>query len=372
MEKARTAAVEARKAQLAEYDKAKGAANKAVSAAKGDNKAAQSLRLTVAGYEHARADILLATARELETYARLLTELGAAQPPLAESAAYSKAAEEAAASAKSQTEEARAAYVAAAEGYEKSGGGSGGDAPDRLARVVKMLNDLGGKAPEAGSAEPEKAAPTTAAAPAAAGGDAVTEIRAVLVQLRTITKSAKIAELPPLLEPSLRPEIEALVKAMGGLLDLDAACKEKFGKSLTEHQAATGGAAAAMGGAAMMPGAEMLGEFDPATVEITLQGANAAVVKVPPPGMPLNLVRIDGKWLVARGADAPAASAEQLAMMGAMMAPMNDAASKIAGEVRSGKITSIEAAMSAFEAAMANSMEGMLKGLMPKGGGGGG
>jgi hypothetical protein len=134
--------------------------------------------------------------------------------------------------------------------------------------------------------------------------------------------TAALLGVTKLADPAHEATMRAIAELTAVQNALDAACKEKFGKTFTESQAA------AMGQPVPTSAAEYT---------VTVEGETATVSHPASPA-PNKLVRENGKWLL----DSSSLASGPAAMMAQMAEPIKKAMTSITEDVKSGKITRIE------------------------------
>lgn len=292
------------------------------------NDSPTTARLSQATAQQALAGMYLQEAQLLQVYAGQLEILGnatpkvpAIEPPLPQASAYAAAAREAREQAKAALESAASKYEGAISAFQ--GVRTQGDAKEKLEQVAASLKRALDRAQGKGL-DAEVEARIGDAALAQALADIVAAARE-----RRYTDLLAFIDAPPEVVPFLQASFK-----------VDQACLAKFGKSLTELARSMPGAGAQAG---VSP--EQIGELDLSQVSVSISGDNAAV-SAPGLSTPINMARINGKWLVSEPA------IKQAAAMAPMLKPMTDAFEQIAADIESGKIASEAEVLPALMARM--------------------
>lgn len=286
-------------------------------------------KLLVGRVQLALADALSSKAASLQTYAALLTYVTTAKPTLGFASSIQTELTSTLDMHKLTLDEAKSAYEAAESafaGVQLKGSGTG-EIKDRLTKLSERIGALAGKtpAPAESAAQPEQPAPDAPApdaAPAAAADDGATAGWATIYTAMQSGDTAALLAVTKLADPAHENTIRAIAELTAVQNALDAACKEKFGKTFTETQAA------AMGQTAPTSAADYT---------VTVEG-DTATVSHPASPAPAKMLRENGAWLL----DSASLAAGPAAMMAQMADPIKTAMSAITEDVKSGKITQIE------------------------------
>lgn len=281
----------------------------------------------------ALADALTSKASSLANYALLLSYVVNARPALPFAAATEAELKQIQEQHKSTVEEAKSAFEAAESafsGVQLRGSGMG-ELKERMTKLSEKLGALAGKAPapaesaaqpqESQPAPAPEAAPAQSAAPSNGADDAVAGWTAIYAALESGDANAVLA-LTKLADPAHEATVRAIAELSGAQRALDAACQEKFGKTLTDTQAA------AMGKAAPKSAADY---------KVAVEGDTATVTNDADPS-PTKLIRDNGNWLL----DSSSFASGPAAMMAQMAGPIKKAMTSITEDVKSGKITQID------------------------------
>ncbi len=300
------------------------AAQAASAAGRAGGEAAVAAALAEAQAKHAKADLLSMRVRGLHAYAAMLEALAGATPPLPDSASFASQAQAAKSEASKLAAEARELFAEVQDTYSNSGGR--GDVADRLQRLAASMEALTGVASGDASAgitseadEPADVGTDVAAA------DPETEVRAMLREFVSAAEAGDAAAFERYMDMS-DPAIRALVDAS---MELDAACREKFGKSLNDvSNEFTGGQS--------MPGMTVLNSETMDQFELIVESPDRVRVESPtglPPGVSVAVVKADGRWKYQMKYP------QQLSRVFHEMAGVF---STVAQEVRSGSISTTE------------------------------
>lgn len=332
------------------YQAAAAAAKKAAAEARG------AAQMALGNAQQALGDLAWNKAHGLASYADLLESIATATPALSDAAAVKTKAEATRTAAKTALDEATAAYQEADRAYQAGGTGS----PEIKARVERVNTRLAAivKATSGGSVDiklPSEqgeppAAPAEGGTPAAAIDPA--SPNATMQALADISKTGNFAAAADLFYTSSEQEKSLLVAVFGlapKMKQLQDACQAKFGKGL---DAAVGAQGPDLGG---------FKDLKPADLQFKIEGDSAEAPL--PTGQSIKLKQKDGKWLVD-GASM-GMNMQALGMAAAMAPALSKAVDEVTADIESGKLTSAEAAMAAFQQKAAAAM-----GLSPKPGGG--
>lgn len=300
------------------------AAQAASAAGRVGGESATTAMLAEAQAKHAKADLMFTRARGLHAYASLLQAMADATPPLPDSAAFASQAGAAKAEADKLAAEARELLAEVQETY--AGAGGRGDVADRLQRLAASMEELTGVArgdADAGIMSQDQALEDVALDDAA--GDPEAEVRAMLREFVAATESGDVSAPKRYVDLS-DPGIRALVDAS---IELDAACRERFGKSLSDVAGEfTGGQS--MSGMTVI-NSEMLDQ-----VTLIVESPDRVRIESPtglPPGMSVAAVKIDGHWKYQM---------EYPPQVSKVLQDMAHVFSTVAQEVRSGAISTVE------------------------------
>lgn len=309
-------------------------------------------QMTIGAANQSLADVQLARAQGLQSFAQTLDTLATAKPALPDAAAYKSKSDEAKAAAKEAVEAARESYKTADAAYNAAG--ATGEAKTRLEKINRRLRDLvkatGGDPdtiPARGEVAPETPpAEATPATTAAAGGPEAT-IQAVIDIVAT-GNLEKMEEWLLWTNEEDRKVFKALVAIIPAAKHLDAAAKAKFGQSIP------------MGLDRMAAGPmKVFQGLKVSDVKFTVTG-DTAVANIPGDPEPTKLKKQGDKWLID-----PEALPPEMKDMAPMMDAMAKSLDSIAADVESGKI----ADMQAFGLAVQKAMAPMMQKMMPGGGG---
>ncbi|MBY0112716.1 MAG: hypothetical protein K2Y21_07840 [Phycisphaerales bacterium] len=328
---------------ISSYDAGIAALRTAVSTAKtsaGDSGSGAGKLLTGRA-QLALADALSSKANSLQMYASLLGYVVNAKPALPFAANADTERKQVLELHKNTLDDAKSAFEAAESafsGVQLRGSGTG-EIKERMSKLAEKLGALAGKTPApaesaAQPAQPEQPEqPAPAAAPEAApaqsaatsnADDAAAGWAAIYAALESGDTNAVLAHTK-LADPAHEATVRAIAELSGAQRALDAACQEKFGKTLTDVQAAAVGKSAPKSAA---------------DYKVTVEGDTATVTNDADPS-PTKLIRENGKWLL----DSSSLASGPAAMMAQMAEPIKKAMTSITEDVKSGKITQIESIM---------------------------
>lgn len=323
-------------------------------------------KLASASMQQNYADALVSQARAFDQMAGTFALLATSQPALPGAAEYAAAAEAARKSADDTLTQAREIYSAVRESLD---GISDEKLKGRLGDTSKILEALsskqGVKAPEATPAPAPTPSGTTPAPAGAVSSDAdVAAVKKVLDQMHDKIRSGDVAsitnDLSAFDDDAQRAAANSLAELQSVNAAFEKACQDKLGKSSTE---VLGPIAAMMGGNAdkIAADAEAVKNMTSADYTVTVSGDKATATDKG--GTARELVKRDGKWLIAGGlfgANAPALPPQVLANVKTVL-------TGITADINSGKITTPEQVQTALMAKMGGM--GRPRGGKPGGGG---
>ncbi|HZW08531.1 MAG TPA: hypothetical protein VFF69_01385, partial [Phycisphaerales bacterium] len=331
----------------------------------------------------------------LDTYAQLMGELAAAEPPLPSAAEYASRAEQARTQANEARQAAYDAYQAAKAAYESTG--ASGESGALLDQVSVRLNEISravGKGvvsdealssledPESAEADSEdesmdeeQDASQAADAPA---GDPAEEIRTLISELAAATESGSYAQVGDVIHPASdadAPIVEQLGDTLAAAERLDQVTADAFGESFTAWAASS---AEAQAGQAMSPTAMF--DLDPEALDIRVEGDEAMALTGGPGSPELRFRRIDGEWKLlfsaqdmGGGADAmPEAMRQAMAELVPEILTASTKAYTVAAEgVESGSLESNQAVFVTIQSELRSLSQKIMQVMMEAGGGGG-
>ncbi|MCC6677814.1 MAG: hypothetical protein IT436_11765 [Phycisphaerales bacterium] len=311
--------------------------------------ASSSAKTLVGDINQSLAELAWQRAFGHAAFAQLMETLAAAQPPLSDRAKYEADAKAAREEEKKALDEAKEAFDAAKSAYNSAG--AKGDAKDRLERLGELLEKSGQRAAgekldllAAFSAKTRKSDDADAArAPETApGADDLTPT------LEMILTSAQQGQYDAIFDhinadtAEKQQMVAALRGALPGLMRLETACKEKFGKGFIEasQQAAGGmGGIGAMGGMGA-GGLDQLKNLKVSDFTVNITG-DTATVTAPGTPEPMNFTKVDGRWLLTLP---DMDMSNPMARMGLKMLEVTGPVfGEVAAEVENGTLQSIEA-----------------------------
>lgn len=323
---------------IAKYDEAIAAIRSAVTSAKAaSSDPSVGGKILVGRTNLALAGALAAKASSLKSYAAFLHQFAAATPPLPFAASLDGPQKDAADQIRVATDDAKSAFEAAQSAFSsvQLRGQGAAAIKDRLTQLAEVIGSLAGQsapAPEAPQAPAAESAPATPAtetpsSTSAAAPDANAAWGVIYVAMET----GNFDTLKPLThfsDPGHEAVLSSLMVVARATDELDQACKEKFGKSMSDAVHAQQGSA--------NPTA--------ADFKIEVAGSEATVTHASQPA-PLKLVLVENQWLLDSGsiANGPAA------MAAGMSGPITNAAKATAEDVRAGKIATVEEVFPAFQ-----------------------
>lgn len=290
-------------------------------------------KLLVGRVQLALAGAQAAKASSLAIYASLLQQAETVTPALPFASSIGAPQKEAADLSKASVEEAKSAYEGAQSAFSSIQlKGPGGSAiKERMTLLSDALGILAGKqepsqapAAPAPAAAPESAPAAPEAPPAAqasGSGDAPAAWEQIYGAMESGNKEVFFS-LVKLQDPAHKEVLEKLVSLTVMQSKLDAACKDKFGKTLSEAQAAATG----------MTAPTKASDYK---VEVT---GDSAVISHPGSPAPLKLVQDNGKWLL----DSSSIATGPISMAAQMSGPISAAMESVTVDVQGGKITKIE------------------------------
>ncbi|MBX3357798.1 MAG: hypothetical protein KF745_05150 [Phycisphaeraceae bacterium] len=331
------------------YGKAAAAAKQAGQSPDIDPEAKTASRLAAASMLQAQGDVLAARARGLEEFAALLATVANTQPPFQEAPEYTKKATETAKQAAEAREAAAKAYQDAKQAFESAGGKLD---QARLARISASLEAL---------AQPGSIAPPDwltlksvgVAAPAArSAGSLEGDIRAVFGEIFEASKAGHWDRLTDFIAAESAGEravVGALQGVATGYVQLDAACRQRFGKDLktilseSQNPIVVGmmGQFGAAGGG--MGGLDLQG-VTVDDLQITVVSDTAAKVGVGGDGQDLEVVKVSGAWKLRL----PAEALQAVGPMAPMIEPIGAVLTEAAADVNAGKFQKPEALVNAL------------------------
>ncbi len=304
-------------------------------------------------------DLRWQAAQSLINYAVALEMLTGAQPQIANASDYAKRAEDARARAQQMLTAAGEAYQSAVSAF--SGAGGGADAE----RIQRLTDALGAVAAQLKGEEPP--APTMddggSADAGATGGDADSAaaeaaIRDVIGQYLQAMRAGDTDAMAATIDFGDVPteELRPLFELMFASLRLDQAMQNKFNQGLMEMSQAMGGAGAGLGqiGAGAGGLSEILART-PQDYAISVSG-DTATATTPNDPEPMRFKMVDGRWMIELPPEF-AAARQQAQAMGPQMRAIAGAFSKVAADIESGQIATMEAAMQAMMQQMMNAVQ---------------
>jgi hypothetical protein len=311
--------------------------------------------LAPALYQQGLANVLLLRARGNDAYARLLELLSGSTPPVpggpsgADAAAARKAFDE----SYSQAKEA----LAQAMQYFESGGGGSQEVQQRLDRVRSDLDRLaGGTGKVTPTAQPEtpEEIPPAAPEPAAAApaGTPEAEIRAMLGQFVTDIQTRGLEALREhvYVETDQQRELLEVTVTLGQNLNaLNAACQEKFQKSLSDILAGAAGGRVGLFTADSFDLQAAFRSLAPDAVDINVTGEAEATVtphEMKLGASPTHLVKRDTRWLIVMDTGEQGVNAEMAVMM---MKGLGDMFGRLAKNLQAGQYADEAAFLQGFQ-----------------------
>lgn len=329
-----------------------------------------SANVSLAGLQWQRA-------QSLRSYASLYESLAGVKPALPDQASLADKGKAARDGAKAALDAAVEAFAQAKSAFETVR--VTGPAKERLDELGKLLETAGNVSKDEGtSVSPELAAlaglnaptptPAAGATPAAAtqgqGGDAKAALTAFLAANKAGDQSAALAltDVPDSARAVFVPMATAMTR-------MDKAFRAKFGKSFSEALTSSGGPMAAMAAGMNMGGASMdaLKNLSGDDFTVKVDGDNAVATAAASPS-PVNLKRVNGKWLVSFPELTAQLNGPQMAMASQMSGPLTKGLNDFAASIESGKYPDANAALADFQKAMMAAMTGGA--MVPPGGGG--
>lgn len=328
---------------IAKYDEAIAAIRSAaVSAKAAASDPSVGGKILVGRTNLALAGALAAKASSLKSYASFLHQFAAATPALPFASSLEAPQKDAADQIRVATEDAKAAFEAAQSAFSsvQLRGQGAAAIKDRMTQLAEVIGSLAGQSAHAPEA-PQT--PTSDPAPAAAASDTPAPDASTPVASTSPDASAawgvifvameagNFDTLKPLTrfsDPGHEAVLSSLMVVARATDEIDQACKEKFGKSMSDAVHAQQGVA--------NPSAS---DF-----KIEVAGTEATVTHASQPA-PIKLVLVDSQWLLDSGsiANGPAA------MAAGMSGPISAAAKSTADDVRAGKIATVEEVFPAFQ-----------------------
>lgn len=318
--------------------------------AKGNaQKAGRSAKALLGDINQSLAELAWQRAFGHAAFAQLMETLAGAQPPLADRARYEADAKAAREDEKKALDEAKEAFDAAKSAYTSTS--AKGDAKDRLDRLGDLLEKSGQRATgekldllAAFAAKTIKSAdgePAPAPEAAAPGGDDLTPT------LEALLTSAQQGQYEPIFDhinadtPEKQQMVAAIRGALPGLMRLETACKEKFGKGFIEasQQAAGMSGIGAMGGMGA-GGLDQLKNLKVSDLTVAVTG-DTATVSMPGSPEPMNFSKVDGRWLMTLPAMDLTNPMIQMSLK--MLEMTGPVFGEVAAEVEGGTLQSIEA-----------------------------
>lgn len=311
-------------------------------------------QMTIGAANQSLADVQLARAQGLQSFAQALDTLATAKPALPDAAAYKSKSDEAKAAAKEAVEAARESYKTADAAYNAAG--ATGEAKTRLEKINRRLRDLvkatGGDPeliPSRGEVAPET--PPPAEATPATTADATGGPQATIQAVIDIVATGNLEKMEDWMlwnNEDDRKVFKSLVAIIPAAKRLDAAAKAKFGQSIP------------MGLDRMASGPMKIFQgLKVSDVKFTVTG-DTAVADIPGDPEPTKLKKQGDKWLID-----PEALPPEMKEMASAMDAMAKSLNSIAADVESGKI----ADMQAFGIAVQQAMAPFMAKMMPPGGG---
>lgn len=330
--------------------------NDAVRSAKqAQDNAAATAKVTTATGQQALGQLAWERTRGHIAYATLLERLAAAKPALPKAGDYRTAAEKARKDAEESLNTAKQAMEDAGNALRTIpiSGPTASAIKERLQALADEIRDSTTKLSSPPAQAPEPAPAPAAAAPESPAAAGATEVAAAptdpalttfVEQFLATAKDGKYADLAGFIHtpnPSIKAALDAMLALVPNSLKLDAACKAKFGKSVTEAQKEMMGGQV-MGATGLLD-IGSLASVQAADVKIVQQGETASISH-PALGGASRLTKVDGKWGI---------SEPSLAMMAPMLPVFKRMGSVIDGitaDVEAGKLTDIASTMQALQA----------------------
>ncbi len=278
----------------------------------------------------ALAGALAAKASSLQMYVHLLQTAANASPALPFASGLAAQIKETSDQAQVASDEAKAAYEAAQSAFSSvqlRGPGSA-QIKEKLTQLAESLGALAGHVPPtpAPAAAPTPAPapapvpPPTSQAPSPMGDDPKAAWEQIYAELEAGNKAALMPWVK-LADPTHEATIATLMGVKVDTNDLDAACKEKFGKSMSEMALAAAG----------MP-VPTAADF-----KIEVQG-ETATASHPSSPTPAKLVHENGKWMI----DSSSIVSGQAAQVVPLAPQISAAAKSLAADIRAGKVSKAE------------------------------
>lgn len=329
---------------LAKYDEAIGALRAAAASAKAAaTDSSVSGKILVGRTQLALAGALSAKASSLKSYASFLHRFVAAVPPLPFAASLEAPQKEALERAQTATDDAKQAFDAAQSAFAsvQLRGQGAAAIKERMTQLAESIGALAGKSePEAPAAQDAPAPTETPAQPAPESSASAPDAGAAWGIIYVAMEKGDFESLKPLThfaDPAHEAVLASLMTAAGSTAALDEACKEKFGKTMTDAVLATMGTSS--------PGAS---DF-----QIEISGSEATLSHPSQPA-PIKLVLVENQWLLdsASLANGPAA------MAAGMAGPITNASKAVADDVRAGKFATVEEVFPAFQQRIASEAGG--------------
>jgi hypothetical protein len=341
-----------------------GVCKKAASSAaavKGDGKVSVG-RILSAKAKHRLGEVLLLKAGEANDHAALMSQLAAAAPALPAKASFEEAGKAAAEAGKAAIAEAREALEGARNDFKSIPARDEADEAAKLA-VIKYLTRIGGLEPDESESAPPPAAegepgegekPAGDPAPTDTANAGEAEVRAFLKDLAAKIEAGDAEALAAAMHlgEGKAEQAATLASMTVAGAKLDAACKTKFDKTLTQALKESPMGAAAGQTPGSVPTAS---EIENAA--ITVNG-DAATVTVEG-GQPSKFAKIGGSWKIDLSEIVAAPGA--LDMLIEVGGAATKAADETTAEVEADKYDSIDAVLQAY-------MGKMMKAMMPAGG----
>ncbi|MBN8599227.1 MAG: hypothetical protein J0L78_16255 [Planctomycetes bacterium] len=324
---------------IAKYDEAIAALRTAATSAKAASAdATAGGKVLVGRTQLALAGALAAKASSLKSYSSFLHQFAAANPPLPFAAALEAPQKDAAEQIRIATDDAKAAFEAAQSAFSsvQLRGQGAAAIKDRMTQLAEAIGALAGQSaavpPPPAEASPESAQPATpapeAATPtAAAAPDAGAAWGVIYVAMEAGNFEA-LKPLTRFTDPSHEGILSSLMVVARATEEIDAACKEKFGKSMSDAVAVA------------------QGTTSPTASDFKVEVAGTeATVSHPSQPAQIKLVLIENQWLLDSGslANGPAA------MAAAMSGQITGAAKSVTDDVRAGKFATVEEVFPAFQ-----------------------
>lgn len=324
---------------IAKYDEAIAALRTAANSAKAASAdPSAGGRVLVGRTQLALAGALAAKASSLKSYSAFLHQFVAANPALPFASALEAPQKDAAEQIRVATDDAKAAFEAAQSAFSsvQLRGQGAAAIKDRMTQLAETIGTLAGQSaptpPPPAETAPESAQPAPAApeapAPAAA---AVPDAAAAWGVIYAAMEAGNFDTLKPhtrFSDPSHEGIMSSLMVVARATAEVDAACKEKFGKSMSDAVAAA------------------QGTTSPTASDFKVEVAGAeATVSHPSQPAPIKLVLVENKWLLDSGSIASGPAA----MAAAMSGQITGAAKSVTEDVRAGKFTTVEEVFPAFQ-----------------------